>query len=143
MGLIQGITPFKVKAEGFIEMSYGIDPQGYTFRLGEFKSGTAYNTIDHKGNIILHPREGGVAVSDETFVLPDNLMALFRGKSSYTRRGILFSTATVDAGYKGRLEFWVFNGGHQPITLYMSQGIAQINFFELTEAAHKSYEGLY
>lgn len=143
VGLIEPITPVKVQSEGDVKMSYGIDPQGYTFRLGVFQSGTNYTTRGFKDTYIINPREGGSITSLERFNLPDNLMGLFRGKSSYTRNGLIFSTATVDAGYNGYLSFWVFNGGHSPIHLYLEQGIAQINFLPLTASPTQAYKGLY
>ena len=124
-----------------ITSSYGIDPQGYTFRLmtpegydGKEITVKGYNSIQLD--------------SHETFTLPDNVCAFMYGKSSFTRRGLIFSFAVVDAGYSGRIGFSVFNPTSHNILLPLGQGIAQIVFHQIAtpdkayEGAWQNYEGL-
>lgn len=128
------ITPFhpcKVEKGQNVRMSYGLEPQGYTL------------TNDRKNDLILEPLTGIQLISVETVNLPANICAFFKGKSSYTRFGCIFSTATVDAGYHGKLSFFVFNAGADAVEIVANEGIVQISFFELSADAAQSYNGFW
>ena len=116
-----------------VTSSYGIDPQGYTFRL---KTPEGWDEKE----IIVKGYNSVQLDSHETFTLPNNVCAFMYGKSSFTRRGLIFSFAVVDAGYSGRIGFSAFNPTPHNIALPLGQGIAQIVFHQIDEP-DKAYEG--
>ena len=127
-GIVVNGVSTKVQKGGDITSSYGIDPQGYTF------------TLEAEEDVLIKSFECLQLDSQESFQLPSNVCAFMYGKSSYTRRGLIFSFAVVDAGYEGKIGFSVFNASEEPITLKAKQGIAQIVFHEIAEP-QKIYEG--
>lgn len=147
--LIQLFVPRKVKSGeingyGEVVMSYGLDPHGYTFRAD--LDVNQYDLVwSDYGNY--YPLQAGTGMrleSLEKFNMPKNLGAIIQGKSSYTRNGLIFSTAVVDAGFSGYLQFFVYNAsGREDIRIYDMQGIAQIMFFQLDDVPEQLYEGNY
>jgi deoxycytidine triphosphate deaminase len=114
-----------------VYMSFGLEPQGYTLRL------------DCEDDFLIQPLRHEVVNSLEILNLPSDICAFFRGKSSYTRRGIVFSTAVVDAGYHGKLQFVVFNCSDKPVRFFNHEGIAQICFHQLTGKSGFPYQGVH
>ena len=127
---MNGMTDRKVMS------SYGIDPQGYTFRL------------QAEDYIYVNPGMCEQLDSYESFTLPKNICAFMYGKSSFTRKGLFFCFAVVDAGYCGKIGFSVYNASSSPILLYPHEGIAQIVFHTIAppeqdyKGIWQNYEGL-
>lgn len=118
-----------------VTSSYGYDPQGYTFRLKR-------PTGDDSHAIIVKGYNSVQLDSLELFTLPTNICAFMYGKSSFTRRGLIYSFAVVDAGYNGRIGFSVFNPTSHNIKLPIEEGIAQIVFHQI-DTPEKAYEGVW
>lgn len=77
----------------------------------------------------LAPNSQVLAESMETFDIPDDVMGLCWGKSSYARCGLLVNVTPLEAGWKGRLTLELANLSPLPIRLHVGQGIAQVVFF--------------
>jgi dCTP deaminase len=131
IGLIEPFVETKVERSEEVTMSYGIDPQGYTFR-----------NADHF-DTVLDPLCSMSFKSLEFFNIQPYLCAFFYGKSSYTRKGLIFSTAVVDAGYRGCLSLVVFNASSEPQRIYGQQGLCQIVFHQLSSTSKKAYNGFW
>jgi len=128
-------------------VSYGLDPHGYTFRLHpqaiwfrpRVRSGLAdeANAIEiHLGEEFPLPPYHCLQVwSLETFSLPNDIVGLLFGKSTYAKQGLTYNMTVVDAGFSGRLVFTVVNlNPARDIMLYPCSGIAQIMFVRCNEA---------
>jgi len=140
------IEPFvgeKVKTN----YSYGLEPHGYTFRLSgdvlyyapkpEGWSGAPkFERLTFKDGDILAIEPQGIAIcsSLEYFRLPTDVVGLLWGKSTFTRQGLCFNFAVVDAGFEGNLTFSVYNASPFPVELRVGEGIAQIVFLKAKRA---------
>lgn len=134
--LIDGAVFRKVQKGGDIEFSYGIDPQGYTFRLAPMEG------FEDMANYLIMPGQSFTFESFEIFDLPEHICAFLYGKSSFTRYGLIYSFAVVDAGYRGTISFSVFNPTKEDIKVNVGQGIAQIVFHEIDKPQQR-YQGQY
>lgn len=144
------ITPFvdrKVKedeAEKLIA-SYGLSDHGYDMRLGELKAyihGDMVDEVYKPSNYVLPGRSRALLSTLEYIRVPQHLVAHIYPKSTYARKGLLFTLAAIDAGWEGNLTIAVYNPNHGPITLYGGQGIIQVQF-QRVSIARNSYKGLY
>lgn len=149
------ITPFvaeKVKSEGVL--SYGLEPNGYTFRLSSvICKYDELGFIDPKqtpkvfessfNNFIMYEGEYYIVSSLETFKFPKDVCGLIYPKSSYSRRGIIMNFAPIEAGYEGTLTFSIFNSTSKPFKIYTNEGIAQVQFYRSKNTPEVSYQGRY
>jgi len=142
------ITPFvdrNVKENGL--PSYGLQPHGYDLRLsaefGVVNSGGVNSTImdvktefyEEESNFILVPPHSYIVVRTlETLRMPDFLVGLLRPKSTYIRKGLSFFTASVDAGFVGRLEIGLYNFNPFAVSIPIGAGMVQIVFFKAKES---------
>ena len=97
--------------------------------------------ITDGGPFILHPGEFVLGSTLERVVVPTDLVARLKGKSSLGRLGLLIhSTAGfVDAGWDGQLTLELSNVASLPITLYPGMKIGQVSFMQMTTPADKPY----
>jgi dCTP deaminase len=151
--LLKEVVKEKVKGG----LSYGIEPSGYTLRLGyDFKfpidgevldpmekEETAKKFIEFgiyrpfllKGNSFI------LSKSIEKFDLPNDVTAIALTKSSYARVGVFCNITTIDAGFKGDLVIEIANIGKNLVRLHPGYGIAEVLFFEHDET--EGYDGNY
>lgn len=137
------IVPFVPRQEG--KPSYGLSSFGYDIRLGGrfLVPLGGMNTIldpvnfprDHFREVLaektfdLAPHSQVLAESVETFHMPDEVMGVCWGKSSYARCGLLVNVTPLEPGWRGKLTIELANLAPLPIRLHVGQGIAQVVFF--------------
>lgn len=139
------IAPFCEKQihEGVI--SFGLSSFGYDIRIAdEFKIFTNINSafvdpkkfdlksfIDFKGDVcIIPPNSFALARSFEYFKIPENIMCLALGKSTYARCGIVTNITPLEAGWEGYLTIEISNTTPLPAKIYSKEGICQLIFFK-------------
>jgi len=144
-------------------ISYGLTSFGYDMRLGnKFKSPQSNSTLtlDPKNAsamkwwsfttseaFALFPGHFVLAETVEHWHVPDDVIGIVLGKSTYARCGIIINVTPLEPGWKGVLTLEIHNAGHVPVKLYPGEGIAQINFhrgeFPLVNYASRSgkYQG--
>lgn len=137
------IAPFVPRQEG--KPSYGLSSFGYDIRLGSrflvplggvnavldpvnfprdhFREVVAERTFD------LAPHSQVLAESVEVFDMPEDVVGLAVGKSSYARCGLLCNLTPLEPRWRGRLTLELANLSPLPIRLHVGQGIAQVVFF--------------
>jgi len=125
--------------------SWGLGSFGYDIRLGkkflvplggvnavldpvDFPRGH-FREIQAEETFELAPHSQVLAESVETFNMPDDVMGVCWGKSTYARCGLLVNVTPLEAGWRGRLTIELANLSPLPIRLHIGQGIAQIVFF--------------
>jgi dCTP deaminase len=82
--------------------------------------------------LILHPGQFVLGSTLEYLSIPDDLMGLLVGRSSWGRLGFVISTPNkVQPGFKGCLTLQLSNLGNTPISLYPCSRVGQIVFFSL------------
>lgn len=161
------ISPFvqDLKEEGVI--SYGLGSYGYDFRCDNIfkvfkKDETSWDTafVDPKdlssrcyddvrvakgGFLELPPHGFALASTVEYFRIPENVLAIFIGKSTYARCGIIVNVTPGEPGWEGILTLEISNTTPLPCLIYPGEGICQGIFFEGApcEVSYKSRKGKY
>lgn len=151
--MIEPFQDFKTK-EG---LSYGLEPAGYTLRLGNtfktlnMRSQTIdpcigqehlYQTSLREDYFVLSPQSRVLCQVMEKLNLPNFISADLWPKSSYLRAGIVPHFALVEPGWRGHLTIEVFNTNPFAAKLYVGQGIVQIRF-HMIASAEETYDGHY
>jgi len=149
------IKPFIPRQQG--KPSYGLGSFGYDIRLGKkflVPLGGVNAVLDpvdfpreHFRQIVIEPsphhplpvtRHGYfelaphsqvLAESVEAFHMPDDVMGVCYGKSSYARCGLLVNVTPLEPSWRGILTIELANLSPLPIRLHVGQGIAQVVFF--------------
>ena len=158
------ITPISNKVNQ--GLSYGLGSFGYDIRLSDkdfkiFKGNSHANeVIDPKRfnpNLLssvslienttekfffLPPFTAALGVSFERVEIPQNVMAIVMGKSTYARCGLIVNTTPLEPGWSGHITFEFFNTTGSNIRLYCNEGIAQVLFFE-GDSPYQGYQGKY
>lgn len=90
---------------------------------------------------ILHPRDFVLAVTIESFRLPDDLLARLEGRSSLGRLGIVVhSTSSIfDPGWNGVAVMELGNLGRMPVALYPGMRVCALIFEEITGPVEVPY----
>lgn len=134
--------------------SYGLGSFGYDIRLGEKflvpvlpprlrrhksialspladrdSNRSAFVAERHTSKYRLRPHSFVLAESVETFNMPDDVVGICCGKSSYARLGILVNVTPLEPGWNGVLTIEIANLGYRPVDLVVGAGIAQIVFY--------------
>jgi dCTP deaminase len=87
--------------------------------------------VPFSDSFILHPHSMVLGSTFEFFSLPNNIVASIEGLPSWTRIGLMISTAVyVEPGFKGCITLELSNISNIPIKLYPGTKIGQIIFSE-------------
>lgn len=78
---------------------------------------------------ILPPHTYALGVTNETFHLPMDVMAICYCKSTYARCGLIVNTTPLEPSWRGRLVLEFHNATRRPLKLYANEGVAQVVFF--------------
>lgn len=91
-------------------------------------------------NFVLHPGELVLASTEETVHLGRELSAMFIGKSSLARVGLIVESAGLcDAGFKGQITLELANLANIPLVLTPGIKIGQMCIFKLDSPAMNIY----
>lgn len=163
-GMIKPFSPAKVMVEreipelgGVVKLpSYGLEPHGYTFRLNpegiivaerktkrNLEGGDIELEVKENTDYILLPPQGILlGKSLEYFSMPNFLVGLLVGKSTYTRQGVAFLGTVLDAGWEGHIHFSVVNLSNKDVPIFVGFGIGQVLFLG-GDVPEKVYQGYY
>ncbi len=148
------IAPFCEEQIGKDVISYGLSSYGYDIRVGnEFKIFTNVNStvvdpknfdeanvIDLESDIaIIPPNSFALARTVEYFRMPDNVLAICLGKSTYARCGIIVNVTPFEPGFEGHITIEISNTTPLPAKIYANEGIAQVLFLEGDEPCEVTY----
>ncbi len=148
------ITPFveKQKRDGCV--SYGLSSFGYDARLApEFKIFTNVDNaiidpkdfqestfVDRKGDYcIIPPNSFVLSTTIEVFKIPNDVLVLCIGKSTYARCGLIVNVTPIEPGWEGQITLEISNTTPLPAKVYANEGIAQFLFFKGASACEISY----
>lgn len=139
------IQPF---VENMVEdgISYGLGSFGYDLRLGSdfyVFNGEGGDIVDPKhfnknigtkvestSHVVLPPNSFMLGHAVEKLTMPDNIVGICVGKSTYARSGLAVNITPVEPGWQGYLTIEMSNTTNSPIKVYPQEGIAQILFFK-------------
>jgi len=153
------ITPFASQQMG--KPSWGLGSFGYDIRLGflvplggvnavldplNFPQ-EMFHKITRRDYIVIAPGSQILAESMEEFNMPDDVMGVCWGKSTYARCGLSVNLTPAEPQWKGKLTIELANLSPLPIKLHVNQGIAQMVFFRgerpMRTYAEKEAGGIY
>lgn len=161
----QMIEPFfehQVKSVGNNRIiSYGTSSYGYDARVSdEFQIFTNLNTtivdpkdfsadnlVHKKTNMcIIPPNSFALARTIEYFKIPEDVLVICVGKSTYARCGIIVNVTPLEPGWEGHVTLEFSNTTPLPAKIYAGEGACQFLFFQGNEKCltnYKQREGKY
>ena len=149
------IEPFEDKQIRGNSISYGVSSYGYDARVGsEFKIFTNVNTeivdpknfkptsfVTKKGKeCIIPPNSFALARTIEYFKIPENVLVICLGKSTYARCGIIVNVTPLEPEWEGHVTLEFSNTSNLPAKIYAGEGVAQMIFHQSDEQCEVSYK---
>lgn len=161
--LITDFVDTQVKeVEGRPVISYGLSSAGYDMRIANkfkiFSASTGELTVvdpkkfderalvDYTGDAcVIPPNSFALGMSVEYFRIPENMMAICLGKSTYARVGVVTNFTPFEPGWEGHVTIEISNTTPLPAKIYANEGIAQVLFFPINSPAisYKMKSGKY
>lgn len=105
-------------------------PSEHLFDVIEVPEGEAF---------ILPPLTFALGCTIETFLLPDDVIAQFIGKSTWARGALEILVTPAEPGFRGSLTLEFKNISTMEIVLYPGEGITQGLFYKLAERPLTTY----
>lgn len=148
------IEPFEEKLVSKGKISYGLSSYGYDLRVSnKFKIFTNVNNtivdpkafdensfLDFEGDVCtVPPNSFALASSVEYFKIPENVIAICLGKSTYARCGIIVNVTPFEPGWEGYVTLEISNTTPLPCRIYANEGLCQVLFFEGDEPCETTY----
>ncbi|NRB10022.1 MAG: dCTP deaminase [Rickettsiaceae bacterium] len=152
------ISPFidsQVKEiDGQRLISYGLSSYGYDARVyNEFKIFTNVNTaiVDPKNFsseslvtkdtdiCIIPPNSFALARTVEYFRIPQDVLVICVGKSTYARCGIIVNVTPLEPGWEGHVTLEFSNTTPLPAKIHANEGACQFLFLKGNEKCETSY----
>jgi len=88
---------------------------------------------------VLPPHSYALGVSLERISMPNNVMGITDGKSTYARQGSIINVTPIEPGWSGHLTICIINPLAFPVRIYANEGIVQIMFVKLEEDVANAY----
>ena len=148
------IKPFVSKQVRKGKISFGLSSYGYDARVSnEFKIFTNVNSgiVDPKvfkkesfvtkigKECIIPPNSFALARTMEYFKIPDNVLVICLGKSTYARCGIIVNVTPLEPGWEGFVTLEFSNTTPLPAKIYANEGAAQFIFLKGNETPEVTY----
>ncbi len=148
------INPFEENQIRDNKISYGLSSYGYDARVSnEFKIFTNINSevVDPKNfkqsnfiskkvsECIVPPNSFVLASTVEYFKIPNDIMVICLGKSTYARCGIIVNVTPLEPGWEGYVTLEFSNTTPLPAKIYANEGAAQFIFLKGNEKPKVTY----
>jgi dCTP deaminase len=88
---------------------------------------------------VLPPFSYALGVSLERISMPNNVMGITDGKSTYARQGTVINVTPIEPGWSGFLTICIVNPLAFPARIYANEGIVQIMFVKLDSDVASAY----
>lgn len=148
------IEPFveTQKRDGII--SYGVSSYGYDARCSdEFmiftnvdnaivdpKNFSDQSFVERKTDVCVIPPNSFVLTRTvEYFRIPEDVLVICLGKSTYARCGLIVNVTPLEPGWEGHVTLEISNTTPLPAKVYANEGVAQFLFFKGSSACEVSY----
>lgn len=84
-----------------------------------------------RGDYFIIPAHSkALGVSYEEINMPDDVIAICLGKSTYARCGLIVNITPLEPGWKGHITLEISNSGASDVMVYALEGICQLLFFK-------------
>ena len=148
------ISPFVSKQIRKGRISFGLSSYGYDARVSnDFKIFTNVNSavVDPKNFrkesfvtkrskvCVIPPNSFALARTIEYFKIPENVMVICLGKSTYARCGIIVNVTPLEPGWEGFVTLEFSNTTPLPAKIYANEGAAQFIFLKGNEKPELTY----
>ena len=148
------ISPFEDKQIREGKISFGVSSYGYDARVSnEFKIFTNVNSeiVDPKNfkptnfvskkthECIIPPNSFVLATTVEKFKIPNDVLVICLGKSTYARCGIIVNVTPLEPGWEGHVTLEFSNTTPLPAKIYANEGVAQFIFLKGNEKPEITY----
>ena len=148
------ISPFEDKQVRGTKISYGLSSFGYDARVSnEFKIFTNVNSevIDPKDfkqnnfiskngeECIIPPNSFVLSSTVEYFKIPNNVMVICLGKSTYARCGIIVNVTPLEPAWRRHVRLELSNTTARAAKIYANEGVAQFIFLKGNEKPEITY----
>lgn len=135
-------------------ISYGLTSMGYDLRLGtEFvRYLGGYSRLDPKAinpeqverftraePFEIQPGESLLGTSVEWVSMPQDVLGICQGKSTWARCFILVPPTPIEPGFQGNITLEITNLAPVPVMLYPNEGICQLVFFRSVHLPYLDY----
>ena len=155
------IEPFEDAQRREEIISYGLSSYGYDARVtDEFKIFTNVDSavvdpkdfspksfVDRKTDVcVIPPNSFALATTVEYFRIPEDVLVICLGKSTYARCGIIVNVTPLEPGWEGHVTLEFSNTTPLPARVYANEGACQFLFLqgnEPCEISYKSRKGKY
>ena len=149
------IKPFVDKQVRKGKISYGLSSFGYDARVSNiFKIFTNVNSgivdpkkfkkesfVTKKGNeCLIPPNSFALASTVEYFKIPEDVLVICLGKSTYARCGIIVNVTPLEPGWEGHVTLEFSNTTPLPAKIYANEGVAQFVFIKGNEVPNITYD---
>lgn len=136
-------------------ISYGLSSYGYDARVApEFKIFTNVDSsvvdpkqfdpksfVDRKTDVcIIPPNSFALARTVEYFRVPEDVLVICLGKSTYARCGIIVNVTPLEPGWEGHVTLEFSNTTPLPAKIYANEGACQFLFLQGNERCETSYK---
>lgn len=109
--------------------TFGLGPAGYDIRAAE--------------SIHLNPGQFDLGSAMERLIIPTNVLAYVKDKSSWARKGLCVQNTVIEPGWEGYLTLEYTNHSEGSILIVEGDPIAQIVFHYLDQPTDQPYNGKY
>lgn len=94
---------------------------------------------------ILEPKQYVLGTTVENFEIPDDLVAVVHGRSSWGRLGLVphIEAGYIDPGFKGEITLEIANLSENKIKIPINSRIGQIVFHRMSSDCEEAYNGKY
>lgn len=149
------IEPFEEAQRREGNISYGLSSYGYDARCApEFKIFTNVDSeivdpkkfspksfVERSGDVcIIPPNSFALARTVEYFRIPEDVLVICLGKSTYARCGIIVNVTPLEPGWEGHVTLEFSNTTPLPARIYANEGVCQFLFFKGNEPCEVSYK---
>ena len=135
------IKPFVSKQIRKKKISFGLSSYGYDARVSnEFKVFKKDSFVTKIGKeCIIPPNSFALARTMEYFKIPENILVICLGKSTYARCGIIVNVTPLEPGWEGHVTLEFSNTTPLPAKIYANEGVAQFIFIKGNEKPEVTY----
>ena len=136
-------------------VSYGLSSYGYDARVSpEFKIFTNVDSaivdpkdfspksfVDRDTDVcVIPPNSFALARTVEYFRVPEDVLVICLGKSTYARCGIIVNVTPLEPGWEGHVTLEFSNTTPLPAKIYANEGACQFLFLQGNEPCETSYK---
>ena len=152
------ITPFaetqNAGSAGEKVISYGLSSYGYDARVSdEFmiftnvdnaivdpKHFSDQSFIERKSDVcVIPPNSFVLSRTVEYFKIPEDVLVICLGKSTYARCGLIVNVTPLEPGWEGHVTLEISNTTPLPARVYANEGISQFLFLKGADKCELSY----